>query len=111
MREDAGAEWSKRQESAESEVVTVAGRDVLVTAGGHYLRPGVKANGRMIECKSGRYWIRAAGAATVGDPGLQLVFKQLEKIEKLGEPVGAANRSQPVRPQTSRPSAAAGPGR
>jgi hypothetical protein len=50
-------------------------------------------------------------AATFTGAGYQLAVYPITNAPPLGQPDGAANRSQPVRPETNRTSVAAGSGR
>jgi hypothetical protein len=101
----AEAYWSDRQKIGESELLSIAGQEILATKPGKHLRPDLKASMETLECRSGRYLVRVAPLRPVlGDPGLDWVLRQVEKIRKLSEPDGAGNGSQPVSPQTNRPS-------
>jgi hypothetical protein len=110
--EKADAYWLNRRHNGELPLVGVPGAgNVVFTEPGQELRPGLKARMRTVECAAGKYVVRLAPAQTGRhNPGLDLLIKQMEKINGSGE-VGAANRSQPVAPQANRTPAAAGSNR
>lgn len=95
---EAERQWTSRRNGGESEVVTVAGAEVLSTKPGQMLRADLRAGMDTLECRAGRYWIRIAPAKPEpGDPGLKFVLKQMERIGQIREPGGAASAAPPHR--------------
>jgi len=84
---EAERQWALRSSTGESQVVAVAGVEVLFTRPGKMLRADLRAGFNTLECRAGKYWIRVAPAKPEpGDLGLNLALKQLEKIAKVREP-------------------------
>jgi hypothetical protein len=73
---------------------------------------GAGAPGRMFVFRQGLFtgWVSCKKSVS-GEPLMQLVKATADQMAKAAEPGGAANRSQPVGPDTNRTSAAAGSGR
>jgi hypothetical protein len=91
----AEAHWALRQKTGESELIKIAGQEILATKPGKHLRPDLRASMNTLECRSGPYVIRVAPAQPLpDDPGLEWALKQIAKIRKISGPNGAANLSE-----------------
>ncbi len=103
--------WALRKELGESELQTIAGQEILATNPGKHLRPDLKAGMNTLECRAGQYVVRVAPARPgLGDPGLDWLLKQMEKIRRLSEPGGAAKQTQPSQSQAAQGFPVAGSG-
>jgi hypothetical protein len=85
--EEMDSMWKKLLKSRIRNVKTVSGEEVIYTNTGQDLSKSLRTEQPSVEERQGRYHIMIApGKPEEGDPGLEVIRKQVEKIRRATEP-------------------------
>ena len=94
----ADSQWGIRHRRDEFHVATVGGDEVIYTKKGQVFPGGVEASKPSVELRQGSFIVMVApGVPKQGDPGLNLVRKQIAKIIQHGKPAAPSNAALPNR--------------